>query len=195
MATVQMQISERGVRQFGAALVFLSKNGKDVTLEATADGVVLRTLNDAKNAFAAVHFRRGTYTGTWAPYAPQHAVLALLTEFFDDFRPPDVTQKSKFMAKVGALVIVGCGWVEHHPCRCRPSGPRISAPSKPSARSKESSHSASTLPSKTTRTSLCFSSRSSTVRSTAALASATRSGVELPPLTPRRRHAHAFNAV
>ena len=55
----QMHMSEKAARQFGCSLAFLSKNGKDVTLEATADGVVLRTLNDAKNAFAAVHFQRG----------------------------------------------------------------------------------------------------------------------------------------
>jgi hypothetical protein len=55
----QMQMNEKSARQFGASLAFLSKNGRDVTMEATADGVVLRSLNDAKNAFAAVHFQRG----------------------------------------------------------------------------------------------------------------------------------------
>lgn len=59
MATVQMRMNDKAARQFGSALVFLSKNGKDIVLEATPEAVILRTLNDAKNAFAAVHFNRG----------------------------------------------------------------------------------------------------------------------------------------
>lgn len=84
--------------------MFLSKNGKDITLEATVDGVVLRTLNDAKNAFAAVHFHRGEDGLT--PHSGSLAAACHIgqspAEFFDDFRPPDVTQKSKFMAKVAS---------------------------------------------------------------------------------------------
>jgi hypothetical protein len=62
---MQMHMNEKAARQFGQSIVFLSKNGRDVTMEGTDEGVVMRSLNDAKNAFAAVHFQRGMYGSCW----------------------------------------------------------------------------------------------------------------------------------
>jgi len=56
---MQFIVADRSVKVLAAAIAFLAKIGREIVFEGTADGVVLRTLNDARSSFATVVLKRG----------------------------------------------------------------------------------------------------------------------------------------
>lgn len=57
---MQFFVADKGVRVFSSAIAYLSKIGKEIAFEGSADAVVLRALNDSRSTFAAVTFKRGS---------------------------------------------------------------------------------------------------------------------------------------
>jgi hypothetical protein len=61
------------VKVLAAAIAFLAKIGREIVFEGTADGVVLRTLNDARSSFATVVLKRGERLSAQGRFARQEA--------------------------------------------------------------------------------------------------------------------------
>ena len=84
-------VPQQNIRTFAATVSFLSKVGNELFIEAETDCLVLRALNDAQSAFAAVYLR----TEPDSQGAPG---------FFDSYSRPPRTIKCKLATKLLRII-------------------------------------------------------------------------------------------
>ena len=84
-------VPQQNIRTFAATVSFLSKVGNELFIEAETDCLVLRALNDAQSAFAAVYLR----TEPDSQGAPG---------FFDIYSRPPRTIKCKLATKLLRII-------------------------------------------------------------------------------------------
>jgi hypothetical protein len=116
---MQFIVADRSVKVLAAAIAFLAKIGREIVFEGTVDGVVLRTLNDARSSFATVVLKRGERLSAqgrlcqtrqrnehisrllFTPAA--HAGSFAVADFFESFSEPEgVSHKCRVLSKVCA---------------------------------------------------------------------------------------------
>eukprot|EP00936_MAST-01D_sp_MAST-1D-sp1_P002309 g2309.t1 len=84
-------VPQQNIKTFAATVSFLSKVGNELFIEAETDCLVLRALNDAQSAFAAVYLR------------PEHDSQGA-SGFFDAYSRPPRTIKCKLATKLLRII-------------------------------------------------------------------------------------------
>ena len=84
-------VPQQNIKIFAATVSFLSKVGNELFIEAETDCLVLRALNDAQSAFAAVYLR------------PEHDSQGA-SGFFDAYSRPPRTIKCKLATKLLRII-------------------------------------------------------------------------------------------